>query len=214
METGFTIRDFFSIAAAAFIVLGVIPILRSGHQAKINLSVWSVITANAWLAAIGNAFAEQRGASAVYMVLNALILSPVLLANLRKGVWGELPPWHRVAAFILPVGTGCGVLLGGEYATWAAVAVSLMLSAQLIESCWKRISREHILTWTWFLLADGGVLYFGWEGANASLRTLLLVWVAQCAAVMAIETRNRFIDRRIGGEGRRALDVDRSHRYA
>lgn len=200
MNLDFDTRDILSIAAAVFIVLGVAPILRNGHQARINLSVWAVIAANAWLAAIGNLFADQKGASAVYMLLNAAILSPVLFFNLKRGVWGDLPSWHKVAAFLLPFGTAAGIFLGGEYATWASVGVSILLSTQLVESCWKRISREHILTWTWFLLADGCALTFGWAEADTSLRVLLSVWVLQCALVIGIEMRNRLgDDRRSGG---------------
>jgi hypothetical protein len=80
------------------------------------------------------------------------------------------------------------------------VGVSILLSTQLVESCWKRISREHILTWTWFLLADGCALTFGWAEADTSLRVLLSVWVLQCALVIGIEMRNRLgDDRRSGG---------------
>lgn len=191
MNWEFDAGDFLAMGAALFVVLGVAPVLRGGHGARINLSVWAVITANAWLAALGNLFAEQKGASAVYMLLNALILSPVFFFNIKRGVWGGLPSWHKVAAFILPIGTGVGVIFGGEYATWAAVGVSLLLSTQLIESCWKGISREHILTWTWFILADGSALFFGWKGADVSLKVLLSVWVLQCGLVIAIEGRNR-----------------------
>ena len=198
MDPFFDTRDILSIAAAVFVLLGAAPILRNGHQARINLSVWAVIAANAWLAAIGNLFAEQKGASAVYMLLNAGILSPVLFFNLKRGVWGELPSWHKVAAFLLPLGTAAGISLGGEYATWASVGVSLLLSVQLIESCWKKISREHILTWTWFLLADGSVLVFGWAEADSSLRALLSVWVLQCVLVISLEVRNRLGDGRCG----------------
>lgn len=183
--------DILSIAAAGLVVLGVAPILKSGHKAQINLSVWAVITANAWLAAGGNLFADQKGASAVYMILSAAILSPVLFFNLKSGVWGNLPPWHRAAAFVLPVGTGLGIFLGGEFATWTSVFVSLLLSVQLVESCWNRISREHLTTWTWFFLADGSALLFGWGSANVSLRSLLSVWVIQCVLVISIEVRNR-----------------------
>lgn len=187
--------DILSIGASIFVMLGVVPILKEGHRARINLSVWLVITANAWLAGVGNLFAEQKGASAIYMVLNAVILSPVLFFNLKRGVWGALPAWHKAAAIVLPIGTAAGVILGGEYATWAAVGVSLLLSTQLIESGWRKISREHILTWTWFFLADGSALLFGWARADASLRALLLVWVLQCALVIMIEIKNRAEER-------------------
>jgi hypothetical protein len=191
-----SVQDLLSILPAAFIVLGVAPLLQKGHGARINLSAWAVIVANAWLAAVGNAFAEQKGASAVYLFLNAVILSPVLIFNVKTGVWGGLPSWQKFAAVLLPVGTALGVLLGGEYATWTAVVVSICLCAQLVEALARNLTREHLLTWAWFLAADGFALVFGWRDAAFSLKVLLLVWVLQCILVMSIEIVHRLADKK------------------
>lgn len=201
--------DILPVAAAVFVAIGVIPILREGHHARINLSAWAVITANAWVAAIGNAFADQKGTSSIYLLLNAVLLSPVLFCNLKRGVWGELPPWHKIAAGALPLAMGLGFSFGGEFATWGSVIVSSLLCAQLVETGLRGISREHLATWSWFLLADGSALVFGWRDADASLRVLLAVWVLQCAAVMGIEIRNRIVGARGELRGRRAWDGDK-----
>jgi len=207
MQTTF-LEEVLSVAPAIFVLLGVWPILKNGHQAKINLSAWAVIVGNAWMAAVGNAFAEQKGASAIYMILNALILTPALVLNINKGAWGGLPPWQKFAAVLLPIGTGMGVLFGGEYATWMSVGVSICLSAQLLEACARRIAREHLLTWTWFFAADGLALYFGWAGADVSLRVLLGVWVIQCLSVIGVEIFNRIQDSRARVEALKKCSED------
>lgn len=193
-----TLSDFLTVAPVLLVVLGVAPLLRKNHGARINLSVWAVITANAWLAGVGNLFAEQKGASALYMIANAIVLTPVLFFNLKKGVWGDLPTWHKVAAPLLPLGTIFGLAFGGEIATWISVLISILLTTQLIESTWKRLAREHLATWSLFLVSDGSALAFGWTQSNYSLRCLLGVWVFQCLAVMIIEARNRRRDSQLG----------------
>jgi len=187
--------DILTIAPILLVIPGVIPILRQSHTARINLSVWAVITANSWLAALGTIFSVEKGTSGIYLLLNALLLSPVLFTNLRKGVWGTLPPWHRTSAFILPLGTAAGFYLGGDYATWSACAISLLLTTQLVESTWTSTAREHLTTWSWFLVADGSALAFGWSNANPSFRTLMSLWVLQCFLVMSIEIRHRLAAR-------------------
>jgi hypothetical protein len=189
-----TISDVLTVAPVILVGFGIAPLLRANHKAKLNLSVWAVITANAWLAGVGNLFAEQKGASAFYMIAYAIIVTPVLFFNLKKGVWGELPSWHKIAAGILPLGTLLGVAYGGEMATWSSFAVSLLLTVQLIESTWKKVAREHLTTWSFFLFSDGGALIFGWATSNYSLRCLLGLWVLQCLVVMGIEIRNRRSD--------------------
>jgi hypothetical protein len=184
-----------------FIVMGVIPIVRASHHSRINLSVWAVVAANAWLAGLGNFFYSGWDGTAVYLLGNAVILSPVLFSNLGKGVWGDLPAWHRAAAFLLPVGTLGGTLMGGEITTWTSIAVSSLLCAQLAESCWKRLSRENISTWSWFLLADGTSLALGWGSATLAVKVLLAIWVFQCLMVIALELFNR----KFGGAGMRWL---------
>lgn len=182
--------DVLTIAPAALVIAGVAPLLGAHHSAKINLSVWAVITANAWLAGVGNLFSEQTGASAFYMIANAVILTPVLFLNLKKGVWGDLPTWHKLAAPLLPLGTLIGLTYGGEFSTWASVVISVFLTIQLVESTWKGLAREHLTTWSFFLVSDGSALFFGWAESNYALRCLLGVWVVQCAAVMLIELLN------------------------
>jgi hypothetical protein len=178
-----------------FIIMGIVPIIRESHRARINLSVWAVVTANAWLAGLGNLFSNGLDGTAVYLLGNALILSPVLFFNLGKGVWGGLPAWHRFGAFLLPIGTLGGTLVGGEVATWTSVGVSSLLCAQLVESGWKGLSREHIFTWSWFFLADGMALLLGWTTASLAVKILLTIWVLQCLMVIALELVNRKRDR-------------------
>lgn len=186
--TGGGVLSSVSITLAA---LSVFPLLKSSHGFKINLSVWAVGTVNAWLAGIGNLFAHQKGPSAVYMILYAAIFTPVLLLNLRKGVWGRLPVWHKCAAPLLPVGTLLGILLGGEIATWSAFGVSLLLTIQLAESTWSKVARENLATWSLVLLSNSTVLLADWRGANFPLRCLLGLWILQNLMVIAIEIRNR-----------------------
>ena len=81
-----------SIAPILLVIPGIIPVIRQNNPARINLSVWAVITANSWLAAIGTLLSVEKGTSGLYLLLNAIIITPVLLANLRKGVWSNLPP--------------------------------------------------------------------------------------------------------------------------
>jgi hypothetical protein len=186
-----TTADILTVAPVSLVIFAVAPLLSRGCGAKINLSVWAVITANAWLAGVGNLFAEQKGASAVYMLAYAVIVTPVLFFNLKRGAWGQLPSWHRMAAWILPIGTLLGVFYGGEMATWSAFVVSVLLTVQLVESTWTGVAREHLTTWSLFLLSDGGALVFGWSDSDRALRCLLSLWVLQCLVVMGIELRNR-----------------------
>jgi len=188
------VTDILTVAPIILVLLAIVPLLKSGHGARINLSVWAVITANAWLAGIGNLFAEQKGASAIYMVAYAVIVTPVLFFNLRSGAWGQLPAWHRCAAPLLPIGTLLGIFWGGEMATWSSFAVSLLLTVQLVEGAWKKVAREHLTTWSLFLLSDGSALFFGWGTSDLSLRFLLGLWVLQCLMVISIEIRNRRAD--------------------
>lgn len=186
-----TSTDILTVAPVVLVVFGVAPLLRREHGARINLSVWAVITANAWLASLGNLFSGQTGASSVYMIINAFILTPVLFFNLKRGAWGGLPTWHKLAAPLLPLGTLLGCVYGGEVATWSSVVISVFLTIQLVESTWLRLAREHLTTWSLFFISDGAALFFGWAGSNYSLRCLLGVWVFQCMTVMLIELRNR-----------------------
>lgn len=188
--------DILTALSVLLVILAVFPLLRPNHGARINLSVWAVITANAWLAGLGNLFAEQKGASAIYMIAYAVIVTPVLFCNLRKGAWGQLPVWHKYAAPILPIGTLLGILLGGEAATWSAFAVSLLLTIQLVESTWTKVAREHLTTWSLGLLSNSIVLFSDWGDSNLSLRCLLGLWILQNLMVMAIEIRNRRDDAR------------------
>lgn len=153
--------------------------------------MWAVITANAWLAAVGNLFAEQKGASAVYMVAYAVIVTPVMFCNLREGAWGQLPAWHRYAVPLLPAGTLLGILLGGEMATWSAFAVSFLLTVQLVESTWTKVAREHLTTWSLGLISNSIVLFSDWGASSLPLRCLLGLWILQNLAVIVIEIRNR-----------------------
>lgn len=190
------LSDILTIAPILLVIPGIIPILRQSHRARINLSVWAVIMANSWLAAVGTLFASERGTSGIYLLLNALLLSPVFFSNLRKGVWGALPAWHKASAFILPLGTSAGLFFGGAYATWGACLISLLLTAQLVESTWKSTAREHLATWSWFLAADSTALLFGWGDADPSFRVLMGLWVMQCLCVIIIELRHRSSGRR------------------
>jgi uncharacterized membrane protein len=187
-----TASDILTIAPILLVIPGIIPVIRQSHQARINLSVWAVITANSWLAAAGTLFASEQGTSGIYLLLNALLLSPVFFSNLRKGVWGELPAWHKASAFILPLGTSAGLFFGGAYATWSACLISLLLTIQLMESTWKSTAREHLVTWSWFLAADSTALFFGWADSNSSFRVLMSLWVFQCLSVITIELHHRF----------------------
>lgn len=186
-----SLSDILTVAPILLVIPGIIPVIRQSHQARINLSVWAVITANSWLAAAGTLLSSEQGTSKIYLLLNALVLSPVLFTNLHKGVWGELPAWHKMSAFILPLGSGAGIFFGGAYATWSACLISLLLTAQLVESTWKSTAREHIVTWSWFLAADSSVLFFGWHDATPAFRVLMSLWVLQCALVIAIESYHR-----------------------
>jgi hypothetical protein len=166
------------------VIIGSIPILLPNHKHRLNLSAWTVIVCNAWLAALGTLFSEKSGFGAAYLSLNALILTPILLLNIKKGVWGNLPVWQKLAAPILPIGALLGMLMGGEYATWAACGVSLLLIAQLTESVWKGLVSESPTTWMIFLVSDSLALGMGWSGANIAYRFLLSIWVTQCLLVL------------------------------
>lgn len=194
MQLTLSLDTLLSVSPIIFILFGIIPILKSTHNAKINLSVWAVIVANSWLAALGNVFSDKVSASAIYLLVNAALLTPVLITNINRGVWGKLPLWHKFCAFILPLGVILGISLGGEMATYTSCVVSLMLMAQLTETIYKGIVREHLGTWTWFLISDGLALTFGWQDSNNSFRLLLSLWVLQCLVVMALEARNRIKD--------------------
>lgn len=135
------------------------------------------------------------------MIAYAVVVTPVLFCNLRKGAWGQLPVWHKYATPILPIGTLLGFLLGGEAATWSAFAVSLLLTIQLIESTWTKVAREHLTTWSLGLLSNSIVLFFDWGDSNLSLRCLLGLWILQNLMVIAIEIRNRRDDDRLGQWG-------------
>jgi len=106
-----------------------------------------------------------------------------------QGSLGQLPTWHKYAAAILPIGTLLGVFLGGEFATWSAFAVSLLLTVQLVESTWTKVAREHLTTWSLGLLSNSIVLFSGWGDSNLSLRWLLGLWILQNLMVIAIEIR-------------------------
>lgn len=188
------ITDILTVAPVVLVLFAIAPLLKPGHGARINLSVWAVITANAWLAGVGNLFSEQKGASAIYMMAYAVIVTPVLFFNWRQGAWYHLPAWHRWATPLLPIGTLLGIFFGGEMATWSSFAVSLLLTVQLIEGAWKKVAREHLTTWSLFLLSDGSALLFGWGTSDLSLRCLLGLWVLQCLMVISIEIWNRRAD--------------------
>jgi hypothetical protein len=170
----------------SLVALGSWAVLKPNHTHKINLSAWAVIVANAWLAALGTIFSEKSGFGAAYLLLNALLLSPVLLLNLKRGAWKGLPKWQRLATPILPLGAISGVVLGGEYATWSACIVSLFLSAQLIEGVIKGIAKESATTWSLFLLSDSIALAAGWASSNLAYKVLMVLWALQCLSVVLI----------------------------
>lgn len=186
-----TTAEILTGVSIVLVLLAIAPLLKPSHSAKINLSVWAVITANAWLAALGNLFSEQKGLSAIYMLAYALIVTPVLFCNFKKGAWSQLPSWHKYAAPLLPLGTLLGILLGGEMATWSAFTVSLLLTIQLVESTWTKVAREHLITWSLGLISNTIVLTFDWTASNLPLRCLLGLWMLQNLIVIGIELRNR-----------------------
>jgi hypothetical protein len=175
-----------ALAPISLVILGTYPVLHPNHKHKINLSAWAVIVANAWLAALGTIFSQKTGIGAAYLLLNAVILTPVLLLNLKRGAWKGLPSWQRLATPILPIGALLGITLGGEYATWTSCIVSLFLSIQLIEGVSKNIARESATTWSLFLLSDLSALVMGWSSSNLSYKVLLSLWVLQCLSVVIL----------------------------
>jgi hypothetical protein len=170
----------------SLVILGTYPILRKNHSHKINLSAWAVIVTNAWLAALGTLFSSKSGVGAAYLLLNAIILTPVLILNLKRGAWDGLPNWQKLAAPLLPLGVVLGITMGGDYATWSACVVSLFLSIQLLEGVYKKIAKESPTTWSLFLLSDSFALLMAWSTSNLSYKVLLSLWVLQCLGVVLL----------------------------
>jgi hypothetical protein len=173
------------------IIIGSWSVIKPNHTHRINLSAWAVIVANAWLAALGTAFSEKSGLGAIYLLLNAAILTPILLLNLKRGAWKGLPSWQKMAVPILPLGGILGFYMGGEYATWTSCVVSCLLSIQLLEGVWKSISKESITTWSLFLASDSIALVIGWTSSNLGYKVLLSLWVLQCLGVIIISLFKR-----------------------
>lgn len=175
-----------ALAPITLVVIGTYPVLRASHSHKINLSAWAVIVANAWLAALGTLFSFKAGIGAAYLILNALILTPVLLLNLKRGAWAGLPKWQRLASPALPLGALLGFTMGGDYATWASCMVSILLSIQLFEAVAKKLAKESVATWSLFLLSDSLALLMAWNTSNLSYKVLLSIWVLQCLGVVTL----------------------------
>ena len=185
-----------ALAPISLVVIGTYPILKANHNHKINLSAWAIIVANAWLAALGTLFSSKSGIAGAYLLLNALILSPVLILNLKRGAWKGLPKWQKLATPILPVGALLGLTMGGDYATWTSCVVSLLLSIQLIEAVAKNIAKESATTWSLFLISDAFALTMAWSTSNLSYKVLLSLWVLQCLGVVALSIiKNRGINK-------------------
>jgi hypothetical protein len=175
-----------ALAPISLVIIGTYPVLKSNHGHKINLSAWAVIVSNAWLAALGTLFSSKSGLAAAYLLLNALILTPVLLLNLKRGAWKGLPSWQRLASPILPIGALLGLTMGGDYATWTSCLVSLFLSIQLLEGVYKGLAKESATTWSLFLISDAFALTMAWSSSNLSYKVLLSLWVIQCIAVVLL----------------------------
>ena len=185
-----------ALAPISLVVIGTYPILKANHNHKINLSAWAIIVANAWLAALGTLFSSKSGIAGAYLLLNALILSPVLILNLKRGAWKGLPKWQKLATPILPIGALLGLTMGGDYATWTSCVVSLLLSIQLIEAVAKNIAKESATTWSLFLISDAFALTMAWSTSNLSYKVLLSLWVLQCLGVVALSIiKNRGINK-------------------
>lgn len=180
-----------ALAPISLVIIGTYPILKPNHKHRINLSAWAVIVANAWLAALGTLFSEKSGIGAAYLLLNACILTPVLLLNLTRGAWKGLPTWQKLASPILPLGALLGFTMGGDYATWTSCVVSLFLSIQLLEAVSKGLANESATTWSLFLLSDAFALTMAWNSSNLSYKVLLSLWVLQCMGVVLLSlTKN------------------------
>jgi len=175
-----------ALGPISLVVIGTYPVLKSNHDHKINLSAWAVIVANAWLAALGTLFSSKGGLGVAYLLLNALILTPVLLLNLKRGAWEGLPGWQKLASPILPIGALLGITMGGDYATWTSCVVSLFLSIQLLEGVYKGLAKESTTTWTLFLASDSFALTMAWSSSNLSYKVLLSLWVLQCLGVVIL----------------------------
>ena len=173
-----------ALAPITLVIIGTYPILKANHNHRINLSAWAVIVSNAWLAALGTLFSSKSGLGAAYLLLNAFILTPVLLLNLKKGAWKGLPSWQKLATPVLPLGALLGITMGGDYATWTSCVVSLLLSIQLLEAVYKGLAKESAMTWTLFLISDSFALTMAWNSSNLSYKVLLGLWVMQCLAVV------------------------------
>ena len=175
-----------ALAPISLVIIGTYPVLKANHTHKINLSAWAVIVANAWLAALGTLFSSKSGLGAAYLLLNALILTPVLLLNLKRGAWEGLPSWQKLATPILPIGAILGITIGGDYATWTSCVVSLFLSIQLLEGVYKGLAKESATTWSLFLISDAFALTMAWNSSNLSYKVLLSLWILQCLAVVLL----------------------------
>ncbi len=197
--TPMTLTDYITISASILPCSALVPLIKKDPKTNINLSVWVVFLACSWLSALGTLFSGQNVMAAIYLMIYATMLIPVIAVNLRRGGWEKLPAWHKVCAGLLPIGAFFGVVSGGDAALWVSCVVSVLLTVQLLESISAGIVRENLLTWGLFLVANSTVLALNWPQATIALRTFFFLLVFQCAAVLFLQRRQNCLGQG-GGE--------------
>ena len=190
-----TLTDYITISVSILPCTALIPLIKKDPKTKINLSVWVVFLACSWLSALGTLFSGKNGMAAIYLMIYATMLIPVIAINLRRGGWEELPAWHKVCAGLLPVGAFLGVVNGGDAALWVSCVVSVMLTVQLLESIVAGVVRENLFTWVLFLIANSTVLALNWQQETLAFRTFLFILVFQCAAVLVLQRQRNCLGR-------------------